>query len=240
MRSLFLLLITLSISIHCISQTTTFNVERPQLLPASPEPSGFVQAGLGKANLSTGAVSASLPIYTIKVRDFNFPISIDYSSQGLKIDEASSRVGTGWILNATGMITRVVKGRPDELATRLPEPTIPTENTDVNYDYYLEASNDQSLYDTQPDEFQFSFNGYSGKFVLDNNYVPRVTATNNLKIDIIMGVSSVSGDISKITITSPDGVKYEFGNRFEKTITHNVVGSLYIKIVLRLLFFLTR
>src|SRR5690349_6628492 len=118
----FIIISVTALSTNLAGQSS-FTADLPQLLPSSPEPTAFVKAGVGNSNLSTGAATASIPLYTIKVKDFTFPISVSYSTQGLKADEASSRVGYGWVLNATGMITRSVKGEPDEFAQRLSPPT---------------------------------------------------------------------------------------------------------------------
>jgi len=192
------------------------DVELPQLLPASPEPSALVKAGVANVNMSTGAATASIPLYNIKIRDYTFPVSLSYSTQGLKVDEATSRVGYGWVLNATGMITRSVKGQPDELSSWLSVPGALPDNTDAVYNYLITATSGNSGFDTQRDEFQFNVNGYTGKFVLDTNMVPHVTSQQNVKI-------STTASISPIRLTTPDGVKYTFSS-WETTTTHNVSG----------------
>jgi len=217
-------------------------VEMPQFLPASPEPSAFVKAGVGNVNMSTGAATASIPLYTIKLKNYSFPISLSYSTQGLRADEASSRTGYGWVLNASsGMITRSVKGEPDEFAQRMVPPTDFTTDTDALFQYYQRASAAGSGYDTQSDEFQFNCNGYSGKFVLDNNYKPRVTATSNIKIDAPVSVTpgSTSGSIGPITLTAPDGVRYFFST-YERTTSHNIMKYSAYKLVTKTAFFLDK
>lgn len=86
----------------------------PQLLPPSPEAAGIIRNALGSANHSTGAINASIPLYNLTVNGVSWPVAISYSSQGLRTDEPSSRVGYGWSLMANGVITRVVKDDPDD------------------------------------------------------------------------------------------------------------------------------
>ena len=94
-RKIIAVIIAMSTSLIVAAQTSNYKVDLLQILPASPEPSAFVKAGVGNTNMSTGAASANIPLYNIKVRDFTFPLSLSYSTQGLKADEASSRVGLG-------------------------------------------------------------------------------------------------------------------------------------------------
>jgi len=219
-----------------------FSVSLPQLLPASPEVTSFVKAGVENVNMSTGAASAQIPLYTIKLGDYSFPISLSYSSQGLKADEASSRVGLGWVLNATAMISRSVNGKPDELVPHLKAPLEFSSNADSVYNFCANVSNPSSGYDTEADEFQFSCNGYAGKFVLDDDLVPRVTATSNVKITLEYGGSmhSTSCYISKILIVTPDGVQYSFGTAYERTDNYTLTFNNEFKNVTRTGFFLDK
>jgi YD repeat-containing protein len=240
-----LTLLLLSAALSDANAQSTFSADLPVLIPASPDASAFVKAGVGNANLSTGAATASIPLYTIKLKDFEFPISLSYSTQGLKADEASSRVGLGWVLNATGMITRSVKGEPDEFSLRMDEPTdFLTDNlsSDALFQYYLHSTTYGGGWDTQPDEFQFNFNGHSGKFVLDDNFQPRITATNNIKTNVTIYVQpqSTSGSIDRFVITTTDGVKYTFGSNYEITSDFTFVKYDYYKQVLRTAFFLDK
>ena len=140
------------------------------------------------------------------------------------------------------MITRSVKGKPDEFAQRMPVPADFNSAADTVFTYMMDASNAYGGGDSQPDEFQFNCNGYTGKFVLDNNYVPRVTATSNVKIEvqILVTPGSTSGGISTITITTPDGIKYKFGGAYERTITHNIGVNNPFRDVTKTAFFLDK
>ena len=69
-------------------------------------------------NLYTGTLSLSVPIYTYKDSDFELPISISYSSNGLRPNVLAGVVGHDWSLNVGGVVTRQVRGLADE--KRLP------------------------------------------------------------------------------------------------------------------------
>lgn len=61
----------------------------------------------------TGIADISIPIYSIRVGNYTHDISIKYHSGGIKVDEESSVVGLGWLLNAGGVINCTPSGRND-------------------------------------------------------------------------------------------------------------------------------
>lgn len=65
-------------------------------------------------SLYTGAMTFSLPLYTYEDPDFTIPISLEYSFDGYRPAQHSGTVGYGWYLNCGGVITREVRGVPDE------------------------------------------------------------------------------------------------------------------------------
>jgi|GEM_PF-1062944 len=204
----------LLMNVKCICQ---FNTNLPDILPPSPEVANLTKAGIGAVDQSTGAINASIPLYTLKVKEITFPISLSYNSQGIKTDEACSRVGCGWNINSGGVITRVVRGQPDEMTPWLDPPGPLNLSNAQNYNYVnLIASN--NFYDTEVDEFIYSFNGYSGRFVV-GKFGQVIQLTNsNLRIEI-------DNNYYNIKITDPNGIKYYFGGaQYEETISHNVLS----------------
>ena len=65
-------------------------------------------------SLYTGAMTFSLPLYTYSDPDFTIPISLEYSFDGYRPAQHSGTVGYGWYLSCGGVITREVRGIPDE------------------------------------------------------------------------------------------------------------------------------
>jgi len=193
------------------------DINLPELLPASPEASGFVKAGYGSSNMSTGAISVSIPLYTFQIKNFSFPVSLSYSSQGVKTDESSSRVGYGWNLNVGGIITRTVRDDPDELAFPTTTPANLGTADSANYWWCHSVTHAANTFDTQADEYTYSFNGYSGKFVFDSTGNAIVTSHNNLRIEV------TTSSRETFFITTTDGVVYKFGaSDYEKIRNHNV------------------
>lgn len=147
-----------------------------QVIPPSPNAAALAKYGEVPVSLNTGTPNISIPIYEIKGKKINTPISLSYNASGNKVADKASWVGLGWSLNAGGVITRTVNGLPDEIPN----------GYFAKYVYWLENIKDQQhednmddpkcrwlydaasgLYDLQPDEFHFNFDGYSGKIMID-------------------------------------------------------------------------
>lgn len=80
----------------------------------SVESFAMTKYGIVSPSLYTGAMSYSIPLYTYSDPDFTIPISLDYNYDGYRPSMASGTVGLGWALNCGGVITREVRGIPDE------------------------------------------------------------------------------------------------------------------------------
>lgn len=65
-------------------------------------------------SLYTGAMTFSVPVYTYSDPDFTIPVSLEYNYDGYKPSQHSGTVGLGWSLNCGGVITREIRGLPDE------------------------------------------------------------------------------------------------------------------------------
>lgn len=235
----FKLFIVLSVMVAgCLTSVAQEPV--PQILPPSPEPFAFTKAGLGAVNFSTGAVQSSIPLFELKVNNLSQSVSIDYQSQGTRVDEISSRIGLGWTLNIGGVITRIVRGAPDEMSIQMAEPADLQAQTMATYRYfdYATQADPVNEYDTQKDEFNFSVGGYSGKFVLDTGNNAVIQSHTNVKIKAYTSYE----DYTSFVMTTPDGTKYYFGNNsaFEKTVTHNLYAYSHYENRIKTSFFLTK
>jgi YD repeat-containing protein len=183
------------------------NVKLPEILP--PSPSAFAMTRYGGINLGmqTGTAQYNLPIYTLTSRKLSLPVSLSYSSNGIKVDELASRVGMSWALISGGVITRTVYDQPDEKSIRLVPPASFAHTAEF-YAFLNQAANtDNNGTDTSPDVFSFNFNGYSGQFILNGGQIVQLTKTN-LKIEFNANNQADFG--GKFRITTPDGVVYYF------------------------------
>ena len=186
----------------------------PVVIPPSPTAAALGQYGQVPVGMFTGTPQVSIPLYTLKSKYLSVPLSLSYSSNGVKVDQVASWVGLGWSLNAGGVITRTVRGQEDENFS-YPVPENMDEYCYETWEFLNFVWDD--LMDTEPDMFSFNFNGYSGKFVIyddqDGNYSVATIPYQNLKIHI--GITD--GGIDTILVTTPNGIKYCFGGDYIET-----------------------
>jgi YD repeat-containing protein len=69
----------------------------------------------GNVDVSTGRFGITIPFTNIENQYLSIPISLSYSTSGVKVDENASEIGMGWDLIAGGQISRKVNGREDDL-----------------------------------------------------------------------------------------------------------------------------
>ena len=190
-------------------------------------------ASLGKygdipVSYYTGVPNVGIPIYTLKEGSLSLPVSLSYHAGGVKVGEPASWAGLGWSLQAGGMISRTIQGRPDEstsgwfstgqtiqigMNTLLATGQDLTRGTDV-------SSISTGQYDAEPDVFSFSVGGASGKFYFEaeapNNLERTAIVIPQQDISIKCTLASTSGGaadrIRKFTIRTSDGRIYEFGD----------------------------
>lgn len=100
--------IIFTVNAHGQSPSKFFNIESPNVSSLK----GSIETSV---SLSTGKVDLSIPIYIVKEGDIEVPIVLSYNSGGVKLDLHPGWVGSNWHLQSGGVITRNVKGVPDEL-----------------------------------------------------------------------------------------------------------------------------
>src|SRR5690606_17128566 len=79
-----------------------YNPSEKMFLPTPEQASLLKFTDIPPGN-HTGVQGYSVPIYTIKGKDFSIPISINYHGMGIKIDELASSSGLGWSLSIGGI-----------------------------------------------------------------------------------------------------------------------------------------
>ncbi len=103
-----LLLCCLSVAFSCIGQSQFSS--KSSFTPSTPDAAQITKYGDVPVSLNTGTVQVSIPFFNISMKSFNWPIGISYHSGGIKVSEASTVVGTGWKLDASGMVTTKLEG----------------------------------------------------------------------------------------------------------------------------------
>ncbi|RKR84508.1 YD repeat-containing protein [Mucilaginibacter gracilis] len=181
------------------------------VLPPAPNAYEITKYSALPVNLSTGSVSANIPLGQVSSGKVRVPISLAYNSgSGVKVNQIASRAGMSWVLKAGGVITRSMYDKPDESYTFVHTPAL-VPNFD-SWDYYNFVTGVVGeLVDSQSDIFNFDFNGYSGRFILnpDNKTQAMMISASPLKIETNFH-GEFTGDWT-FRVTDPSGTRYMFG-----------------------------
>ena len=192
-----------------ISRNTYF-LQKKSVTPPSPGASDLGKYGDIPINNFTGALNLSIPIHTIKGNDIGTSVSLSYDGSGNKVENLQSLVGLGWTLNASGVISRSVQGRPDMNLNYYSKASeiynIPLlSNVIATNEYFYKIA--KGVLETQPDVFYFNFNGFSGKFAFKAD---KTIVMKDAKDLIITPFWGSNDDIVSFTITDALGSKYYF------------------------------
>lgn len=196
------------------SQATANNL--PDFIPPTPEAAAMLKADNLTVGYTTGSPNISIPITSLSLNGYSLPISLNYSSTGIKVDEYASMCGMGWTLQNGGVISRTIMGKPDE--------TRNTSNCNLNtldFNTYNTTLLNFLRFatDKESDIFSFSFPGGSGKFILDLSGNPVQLTRQNLKITVYN-----SGGQNGFVIVTDDGTAYYFLDA-ETSKSRNPIGS---------------
>jgi YD repeat-containing protein len=181
-------------------------------LPPPPNAAAMIKHAEITVNKNTGSPNVGISLYSLKGNKLSTTVSLGYSSTGLKVDDIASRVGMGFSLTAGGVITRTMRGMPDEMNTRSVPPGTLADNCG-SYHYMNQIYESSQLsgyaggYDSEPDLFNFSMNGVSGSFVFDNAMHPVLIPAEKYKVEY----DFATGAPWNFKITTTDGIKYYFG-----------------------------
>jgi hypothetical protein len=179
--------------------------------PPSPDAWAFMKYGSYHVSRESGAVNISIPLHTVTAGPLSVPIELSYQATGIRVDELPSWAGVGWDVNVGGIVSRVVKGYPDELPYGQLNVGIPQSINDFTP---LDEQNYTDVrriiageYDAEPDEFNFDAPGVSGKFYL----TPAGVAQTMPFTDVKISYSKPEYHITSFEIIASNGIKYVFG-----------------------------
>lgn len=182
-------------------------------IPPSPNAMTFLKYGDYPVDYSTGVPSINIPIYTVSLKDFSFPISASFHASGRNTSLNFSPLGLNWALNATGVISREIKGRPDGIYPHAEKSASYYEPQSQHVNELLNLENPRAYgvsgteTDTEYDIFSLSINGISAKFIVrDNAGVVFLTYCPYTLV-----VTKVNYNISNFLLTDDRGIKYSFG-----------------------------
>lgn len=199
----------------------------------------FIQYGEVNPSLYTGTLGLSIPFYTYKDPDFELPISFDYATNGHVPNVVSGILGPDWVLNLGGVITREVRGIPDDKnrnvniggGTIYTNGYLNIHKSDIDVSgavlyttsdghigdelcYWLfpagSLSSSATAYDAEPDLYHFNFLGYNGSFHLNPGGDITIYGTNKSPSLFKIEMESNFSNYTSIYITVADGYRYEF------------------------------
>ena len=88
----------------------------PVVVMPSPNSATLTRMVSENVDLYTGKLSIDIPLYSLKSRNIEVPISMQTCANSPKVNDIATWAGLGWNLNAGGFITRVMKNLPDEFS----------------------------------------------------------------------------------------------------------------------------
>lgn len=213
--------------IYCHAQ------DLPKITPPSPEASALAKFTEVPVSHYTGVPNISIPIHTIQQNGISIPISLNYHSRGIKVEEIAPRYGLGWALQYGGSISRQTRGGVDESQYGYL-------NNNYDMDFFTDANKRADVentytfnqeYDFTPDLFHFNANGTGGKFIIDK-VDGKALVQGFDDIDITynnLGVGNHNG-IQSFVITDKHGNKFYYGvskdgNRTARNYDDLIMGS---------------
>ena len=220
--TLFLLLLAIQANGQSISY------ELPKIAMPSPAAQNFLRYGEIPIDKSTGIPNISVPIYTLKSRKIQFPITASYHAGGIKVGDRASVIGLGWVLNIKGVLAVTALGHFDfGTNTTTSKPSYTTAqafndarsvagNTGVDGDNFrnlIDLQKDSK--DWQSDRFSFQLpTGLSGVFRYDYLSGELLKLPfGSYKVDRVIGTHPTTGNPTTVgfTITDDKGDAYSFG-----------------------------
>lgn len=221
------------------------STDLPVYSPQSPTTNDLGKYGEVQVNESTGVISPTIPLFEYNAGKISIPITLNYSGNGVKVNQDPTWTGVNWNINPAGVITRVVKDRPDEFTEDIHKAYFSREDLEglpgarqmsstapCTLDPYtewfvtLQNIHNHVSFDSEVDIFNYNFLGYSGSFFLGaNNKVHLIKYDKEIEITFIPYIDNMS----EFVIRTPNGDIYTFGGEnateSSRTFVNNGSGS---------------
>jgi RHS repeat-associated protein len=180
----------------------------------SPTPAALGKYGDIPVSMYTGVPEISVPLYKVSSRTLSLDIKLTYHAGGNKPQEVPGWTGIGWSLDAGGVITRTVMGKPDEYDYFASSPNPGVNKSDNGYTDEVVRQIVMGNWDSQPDRYFFNFAGRSGQFVFKPDGSVSLGKCEKIKIE--------EPSDNTFIITIEDGTKYYFED-YEMTFSERSV-----------------
>lgn len=203
-----------------------FSQDLQDMMPPSPTAASIIKAGEINANKFTGTPNISIPLYSVAYHNMSVPIALSYDARGIKVDDVPGWVGTNWSLSAGGVITRMVRGLADDRVSEGYFTSRPAYEAGglTKVDEFRRY--DRGERDGDPDIYNFSFPGGSGKFMIDHNKKIHVFPHQRLKVEFLTG-TTVDGGF-RITTTSGTTYTFDAVEYTQVSSSGNLSGDSYV------------
>lgn len=174
----------------------------PIIPPPTPTVASLLKYAEVPVNNYNGTVSFNIPLYQIKEGNLEIPISVSYYSTGLKVEEEASNIGLGWSLNAGGVIHIINDPYLKNYLGLVPTIYEASQNqyedhreSNFIFNSIINGCNFETdegrlnmpVFDVQRSgaytTYAYSFNGYNGKFLEDNNHDFISLDKNNIRFE---------------------------------------------------------
>lgn len=240
MKGNILLLWLILLAVNLFAQRSEYTFTAQSILPPPVNAASINKGGDVNVNLSSGTPNVSIPLAEVKSRMLGLAVTLNYASNGIKVNELASDVGLGWSLGCGGTITRTTLGLPDE--ERGSYNTDFTNFTKTSFNVFDRATMNYLQYkrDRESDVFDFSVNGYiQGKFILDQDLKPKLLNEKNYKISMISakifdGFRIIDDKGTVFSFTVADTSTYEGGDCADKTErTKKMVNSWHLTSIIK-------
>jgi YD repeat-containing protein len=224
----------------------------PQVVPVSPNAAVMAKYGETPVSLYNGTANLTVPLYQVQSGDITVPVSLEYRTVGIKVDELAGWTGLGWNLECGGIITRQVKSWDDltsgaqmdvELATK--SQFTSQVNVLSNYDHEYKPlrfelkTKDNETFDYtniigsmaglnhEYDIFSYSFMNRSGRFIIAKSGEIVLEKQDDIKIKYF-----VEDNLHRFKITDERGFTYYFKTvekiEVQSPLERSVVSSWYL------------
>lgn len=237
---LLLILCTAFTGIKAQDGGTSSNITKTiDFYPKSPEAAALSQYVDIPAGNFTGVADFSIPIYTIDFDGQQIPISLRYTTTGVKVDQIATRVGLGWTLDTGPSLSVQAIGNLDMSERRDFKDFNPNQATSQQDPYFVLARDAAQIgsgspFDPEPDLFTYRLLNNSGKYILDRKGVVgtpipynqvKITGSNSRNEFEILDeqgyrhyFSSSIGSISRNTCIIPGEFTFDSPNYLINTI----------------------
>ncbi len=220
--------------------------DTPAVIPQAPEVSSLLRYSEVPVSYYNGIPNVGVPIYTLQGRELSAAINLSYHAGGHRVAEEAGWAGLGWSLSAGGQITRTVRGRTDDKKpygfihtpytvdivkrTCNPKPNDPPLPYDHSCTFYTNSSTG-ATFDFEPDDFNYSMFGKSGRFMFSQDRTNVTTGkiiqfpNKDVKIEPTFDLNT--GNIVSWNITDAGGNVFHFveGNKFYQSQTFQKINN---------------